>query len=464
MSALRFHFGSGAAPAGFIAIAANTGYTTEQGYGFDPGGSVVDQADCCTSDLPFFFSVAVPEGNYRVTLTLGDSANESDNTVRAEARRLMVEHAATKKGEVASRTFTVNVRRPKIAGGNASVAMRGAAGLDWDDKLTFEFNGARPAIDAIDIEPAADAIVVFIAGDSTVTDQAAEPYVGWGQQLPCFFDSAVSVANYAESGRALYSFRSERRLDKILSEAKKGDYVLIQFGHNDQKDKRPGAGAFTTYKKELEEYVALIKERGAAPVVVTPMYRRRFDAVGKLQESLGDYPAAGRQVAAEQKVMLIDLHQTSGKLFQALGPRRRSRRLCITPPTRFPVRKSRWRTIRTSIPTAPLSWPVALWKPSGPVIRRWPNILQKTSGRSIRRVPIQLRTGSCLPARRLHRRSQREADSMTFIRITVFPLSPIRDCSALAYLPPRRDAKPLRAVAECLVPRRATLFSAPRAE
>ena len=137
--------------------------------------------------------------------------------------------------------------------------------------------------------------------------------------LPRFFDPAVSVANYAESGRALYSFRSERRLDKILSLARKGDYVLIQFGHNDQKDKRAGAGAFTTYKKDLEQYVDAIRRCDATPILVTPMYRRRFDADGKLQESLGDFPAAVRKVAAEQKVMLIDLHAMSGMLFQTLG-------------------------------------------------------------------------------------------------------------------------------------------------
>ena len=316
----HFQFGSGSAPAGTIAARANNIYTPAAGFGFEPGTTIADQQGCCTSDHPFFFSVAVPEGNYRVTVTFGDASGESDNTVRAEARRLMVEHVATKKGERTQRTFTVNVRRPAIAGGGAvAVHLRAASSLTWDDKLTLEFNSARPAIDAVDIEPAPDAIVVFIAGDSTVTDQEQEPYTGWGQMLPRFFDPAVSVANYAESGRALYSFRSERRLDKILSLARKGDYVLIQFGHNDQKDKRAGAGAFTTYKKDLEQYVDAIRRCDATPILVTPMYRRRFDADGKLQESLGDFPAAVRKVAAEQKVMLIDLHAMSGMLFQTLG-------------------------------------------------------------------------------------------------------------------------------------------------
>jgi lysophospholipase L1-like esterase len=320
-STWHFHFGSGAAPAGAAAVHAANLYPADRGYGFEPGAAVTELPGCCTSEHPFFFSVAIPEGNYRITVTLGSKENDSENTIRAESRRLMLEHAATKKGETIRRTFTVNVRRPAIPGGKpVSVNLRETASLNWDDKLTLEFNGARPAIDAIDIEAAPDAIVVFIAGDSTVTDQAEEPWAAWGQMLPRFFTPAVSVANHAESGRALYSFRSERRLEKILSQVKKGDFVLIQFGHNDQKDKRPGAGAFTTYKNDLEEYIADIRAHGATPILVTPMYRRRFNAAGILQESLGDYPAAVRQVAQEQQAMLIDLHAMSGKFFQALGP------------------------------------------------------------------------------------------------------------------------------------------------
>lgn len=317
----HFQFGASTAPASATAVHPNDVYSAARGYGFEPGGTVAEHPDCCTSEHPFFFSVTLPEGNYRVIVTLGNAAGESDNTIRAESRRLMVEEAATKKGETTRRTFTVNVRRPVIPDSKpVSLNLRETSSLNWDDKLTLEFNGTAPAVDAIDIEPAPDAIVVFLAGDSTVTDQPEEPWAAWGQMLPRFFTPAVSVANHAESGRALYSFRSERRLAKILSQARKGDFVLIQFGHNDQKDKHPGAGAFTTFKKELEEYVSDIRAAGATPILVTPMYRRRFNAAGMLQESLGDYPAAMQKVADEQHVMLIDLHAMSGKFFQALGP------------------------------------------------------------------------------------------------------------------------------------------------
>jgi lysophospholipase L1-like esterase len=268
------------------------------------------------------FSVKVPEGNYAVSVVLGDPSTESDTTVKAEQRRLMLESVKTTKGEIVRRSFVVNVRTPKIAGGDRDVKLNGRErdARTWDDRLTLEFNGPHPAVREVEIKPAApDVVTVYVAGDSTVTDQGGEPYTGWAQVLPRFFSDHVAVSNHAESGRALYSFRGERRLDKILSTIKPGDYLFIQFGHNDQKNKAPGSGAFTTYKADLEQYIKAAREKGATPVVVTPMYRRRFDSAGKLENSLGDFPAAARKVAEEQKAPLIDLHEMSGKVFQALG-------------------------------------------------------------------------------------------------------------------------------------------------
>src|SRR5204862_6873476 len=111
---------------------------------------------------------------------------------------------------------------------------------DWDDRWSFEFNGENPGVASLEIKPAKDAITVFRAGDSTVTDQAREPWSSWGQMLPRFFQQGVAVSNQAESGLALYSFERQKRLEKVLSMMKKGDYLFIQFGHNDQKDKSPG--------------------------------------------------------------------------------------------------------------------------------------------------------------------------------------------------------------------------------
>jgi RHS repeat-associated protein len=105
--------------------------------------------------------------------------------------------------------------------------------LHWDDKLTLEFGNSRPCLDGLDISRADDIPTVFLAGDSTVTDQPREPTTSWGQMLTAFFNPGVAIANHAESGETLKSFITGLRLDKILSQMKKGDYLFIQFGHNE---------------------------------------------------------------------------------------------------------------------------------------------------------------------------------------------------------------------------------------
>jgi lysophospholipase L1-like esterase len=140
-------------------------------------------------------------------------------------------------------------------------------------------------------------VTVYLMGDSTVTDQPGEPWAAWGQMLPRFFTNRVAVANYAESGETLRSSAGAGRLDKVVSVLRPGDYVFLQFGHNDQKEKGEGVGAFTTYKTELKRYVSEIRRKGAIPVLVTSMNRRRFDESGKIVATLGDYPEAVRQAA-----------------------------------------------------------------------------------------------------------------------------------------------------------------------
>jgi lysophospholipase L1-like esterase len=278
-----------------------------------------------TSDQPFFFSVAVPEGNYRVTVTLGDAAGESVNTIKAESRRLMLEKVVTTAGQFATRIFTVNVRNSKVpppprnAPGSDHVELNdrenGPNGLvlHWDDKLTLEFNGARPCVDAVEIAKV-DCPTVFLAGDSTVTDQPREPGASWGQMLPRFFKPGVAVANHAESGESLKSSLGARRVEKVLTSLKAGDYVFAQFGHNDQKDRATNAVA--VYKANLKKLVGDVRARGATPVLVTSMER----SGGVEHDTLGDYPATVRQVAKEDGVALVDLHAMSRTLYRALGP------------------------------------------------------------------------------------------------------------------------------------------------
>jgi lysophospholipase L1-like esterase len=329
-TAFKFDFGPGKVAPGYLQVLATTTYTKELGYGFDLGSTVTCfdrggrdalRADFCTSDKPFFFSVALPEGNYNVKVTLGDGAAETMTTIKAESRRLMVEEVRTAPGKFATRTFTVNIRTPKIAaGGGVHLKPRELGVLHWDDKLTLEFGNRRPCVCALEVAPVAKAITVYLMGDSTVTDQTREPWNSWGQMLPRFFRPGVAVANHAESGESLKSSLGERRLEKVMSTIRAGDYLFIQFGHNDQKEKGEGIGAFTTYKSDLTRYVAEARKRGAIPVVVTSMHRRTFDAEGKITSSLGDYPEAVRQVARAEKVALIDLNAMSKLFYEALRP------------------------------------------------------------------------------------------------------------------------------------------------
>ncbi len=153
-------------------------------------------------DNPFFFSVDVPEGNYRVTVTLGNKYAETNTTIKAESRRLMLENVNTPKGKFVKRSFVVNVRN-KMIGDNDSVRIkpREVGKLNWDNKLTLEINGSKPGLVAMTIERV-DVPTIFLAGNSTVVDQDSEPWCGWGQILPRFMNSKIAVANYAESGEA----------------------------------------------------------------------------------------------------------------------------------------------------------------------------------------------------------------------------------------------------------------------
>jgi lysophospholipase L1-like esterase len=295
---------------------------TDSTAGFDLLASPAVTGKACTSDKPFFFSVPIPEGNYRITVILG-GPQASVTTVRAEGRRLMLEKIATQPDESITKSFDTNVRYPEIGGTPATqvkLKPRELGILNWDHKLTLEFNGDHPSVRSIDIEPIGiktDEPVVYLAGDSTVVDQYYEPWAAWGQMLPRFFLPGIVIANHAESGETTRSFVAEHRLAKIMTTMKSGDYLLIQFAHNDMK---PGAVSLPDYKKLLTDYIGQTRAKGATPVLVTSMNRRTFDDAGKITNSLAGYPDAMREVAAQQKVALIDLNAMSKTLFEAMGP------------------------------------------------------------------------------------------------------------------------------------------------
>ena len=331
----QFDFGNGSTKEGFMHIDIKTMYSDSLGYGFEASQSLTSHknkkikdpltSDYITSSDPFFFSVLVPEGNYDVEVVLGDNQGTSETVIRAECRRAMSDLVVTQSGEISTVKFTVHVRDTIIrTNGNATgfvkLKQRERNYLHWDKKLTLEFNGRAPKICGLTITPNNEATTVFLAGNSTVVDQDKEPWAAWGQMIPNFFiPGKVVVANYAESGEALSSFRSARRLEKILNLMKPGDYLFIEFGHNDQKQKGNGIGPWTSYSNDLREYINKCRSKGGIPVLITSMNRRSFDSFGKILNTLGDYPDAVRKVAKEEKVALIDLNQMSKILYESWG-------------------------------------------------------------------------------------------------------------------------------------------------
>ena len=294
--------------------------------GVDRGGRDPITADFITAPASFLFSAAVPEGNYRVTVTLGDAYSESITTIKAELRRLMIERVATAAGKFQTVSFIVNTRSPNIAAvgdikaGIVDLKKPREVELEafaWDDKLTLEFNNARPAVCAVEIEPVV-VPTIFVLGDSTVCDQPREPFASWGQMLPRFFKPEVAIANHGESGESYTASLGRRRIDKICSLVQPGDVVIMQFGHNDQKERGEGKGPFGNYKANIKKHVEMVRARGGIPGIVSPMERRAFDENGKVRSSLSDYAEGAQQAAKENDVAFIDLHAWSIPFYETL--------------------------------------------------------------------------------------------------------------------------------------------------
>ncbi|MEP6673611.1 MAG: rhamnogalacturonan acetylesterase [Ferruginibacter sp.] len=348
----KFDFGSGQAAKGFIKITPDTKFNYQTGYGFS-NGSVVESIrrngrnelknDFITSSKPFYFSVKLAEGNYDVSVTLGDVAGTSATTVRAECRRLFLQNIQTKKGSIVTKKFTVHVRDSLIRDSSGNVISnvklkpREITFLHWDNLLTIEFNDSAAKVCALEITADKTATSIFLAGNSTVVDQDREPWAAWGQMFPAFFqDKKICIANYAESGETLKAFKGERRLQKLWSMAKPGDYIFIEFAHNDQKPGSTHLDPFTTYKSTLKEWISEAQKRKMIPVLVTSMHRRNFDSSGHINNTLGDYPEAMRQTAKEENVELIDLNAMSKILYEAWGPETSIKAFVHYPANTFP--------------------------------------------------------------------------------------------------------------------------------
>ena len=179
-------------------------------------------------------------------------------------------------------------------------------------------------------------ITVFTIGDSTMANKKAEvaPETGWCQAFPAFVDQTVEIKNRAVNGRSTKSFIAEGRWKAVLDSLKAGDYVFIQFGHNDEKiqDSTRYAEPFTAYRKNLERFVSETREKGAIPILFTSIVRRKFEN-GFLVDTHGDYPVVVRQLAAEWKVSFIDLQLLTAGAITALGDEASKKIHLYTPPT-----------------------------------------------------------------------------------------------------------------------------------
>ena len=262
----------------------------------------------------------VPDGNYKVHVRIGSDNSAGHTVIRGESRRLFFDGISTEKGEIKDVYFYINKRDTIItAGRNVKIKKREKTKLNWDSNLTFEFNGGSPQVVSIEITPSDSAITVFLCGDSTVVDQENEPWCSWGQIIPCFFSDDVCFANYAESGETASGFIARGRLEKLLTQVKPGDYIFVEFGHNDQKERGEGKGAYLNFTDRLKDFIAEAREKGANPVFVTPTQRRSFNGEGKIVDTHGDYPDAMRKLAAEENISLIDLHSYTRTLYEAMG-------------------------------------------------------------------------------------------------------------------------------------------------
>lgn len=175
------------------------------------------------------------------------------------------------------------------------------------------------------ITPPGRKVKVYLIGDSTMCtyEPSRAPLTGWGMPFVNFFDSTVEIINRARGGRSTRTFISENRWQPIADSLLEGDYVLIQFGHNDEAKEEKYKDRYTSpadYRTNLLRFIAETRRKKANPVLITPVSRMRFDNAGNAMETHQEYSAIVLQVAAETGTPVIDLDKKSRELLQAYGP------------------------------------------------------------------------------------------------------------------------------------------------
>ena len=315
----KFDFGTGTAAAGYTKVTPTTTYSVSSGYGFDGGtvtavsrgGSDALKGDYCTGST-FNFSVTLPQGNYLVNLYLGDLNGTSTTTVYGEQRRLFIDRFATASGQVAVKSFTIARRAYKNATVTISRTLQESTYIDFDDKLTLKFTGAKACVCGVDIIPIDTAITVFLGGNSTLVNQPGEPFGEWGQFFTKFFTSKVSIDNEAQSGETAHNFVLEHRLDMVMSLMKPGDYFFMEFGTNDGKTDT----ATAKYIPRLQQMIDSTLAKKGIPVVVTPACRvNDVDST----KSIYGIPDTTRKYAKLLNAKIIDLNSMTLTLKKAIG-------------------------------------------------------------------------------------------------------------------------------------------------
>ena len=265
--------------------------------------------------IPLSFAVDVPrQGNYRVTYTLRTKAPLKDLMIFTGRRRLAY------RGDVGADTvFTltmiVNV---------CDIIPRGQTGIYADTTVDITIVADRPAVSELLVEETA-CPVVYIAGDSTVTDQSAEypyapgtSYSGWGQMLTAYMNEKAAVSNHAHSGLTTESFRKEGHYGIVERYGRSGDFFFFQFAHNDQK--LAELKAREGYRDNLLRYISECREKGGYPVLVTPLARNTWRGNdGSYNDLLEEYAAVCLEIGKETDVPVLDLHRYSMEFVKQKG-------------------------------------------------------------------------------------------------------------------------------------------------
>lgn len=312
-----FDFGTEESPVqeGAVKVTEQSVYESSAGFGFvekDPLTST-DRAEEDPLKTDFVrpgtsaFKVDLPNGDYSITVTSGDTVEQTETGIVAESIQ-KVQNTVAAAGEFTERTFEVAL---------------------VDGQLTLEWTGSMPVVNGLTIRKlpertAGEEPTVYIAGDSTVQtyDEYWRPEAGWGQMIPRYFNEELSFSNQSIGGRSSKTFITEGRLDSILRSIRPNDYFLIQFGHNDATISRPDRYASVPdYKEYLKTYINGARQRGAEPILVTPVGRRDFqEATGQFNISFPEYVQGMKEVAVELQVELVDLSARSVEYFNEIGP------------------------------------------------------------------------------------------------------------------------------------------------